>query len=238
MSKNGRVLKHRQFKHWSCIIRVNKTNIIVFCASTSKVEIFNFDLVLIREFSLETLSILNKYQDFQLNNYEIGFIGFDYFSYKAKLTCYDYRRLNSITKMEFSIGVSIILEKYKQHIECDQLVDLEMRDFNENFVFISTKLAFIPVILFLFDRTSAQCLFKYEWNDLIADLFVYNCAEVCFMDKNNKMYVYKVMEYRNECKTVEVNEPNFLNLYLTSFNKHIRGKDIIQKNEFILVNEY
>ena len=239
MNKNGNVVNFLKLKPSSRIIRVNKTNIISF--SDSKVEIFNFDLNLVHEILLEKF----KFQDFKLNNYEMGFVGFDYFVYKARLTFFDYKSLKfrkKSNKSEFDIGLSLILDKYKQHIECDQLVHLDLIEFNENYVFISTELAYQPVFLFVFSRTSAECLLKYEWNARLANLFVYDCTQICILDdRSHKMCVYNIncAEKGNDCETIEVKEEKFLNLYFRSSNKHFRDEALKKNNlEFIILNEY
>ena len=230
IDKNGQIIKYAKLNSWCYVIRANKTNIVT--CFESKIDIYNFNLDLVNSFMLDRSSKSQRYDDFRLFNQEIGYLSMlDYG--KTRFTCLSY---NNKSPKKISLDFKLISAISKDSEWSKEKATIVLEDFNENSFIVSLRLSYAPVCLYLFSRGNSQLLYAYEWSSNLSNLFILNCAEVCFVDEDErKIHVYN--QNNKNCDAVEVKDGKFFNIYFTSNNKHIRSLGVIQEKEFIVLSE-
>ena len=231
MDKTGQIIKYAKLNSWCYVIRANKTNIVT--CFESKIYIYNFNLDLVNSFMLDRSSKPQRYDDFRLCNQEIGYLNMlDY--EKTRFTCLSYTHKTS-NKKSLDLKLISAISKESEWRKGNGTMVLE--DFNENSFFVSLRFSYVPAGLYLFSRLNSQLFYAYDWNSSFPNLFILNCAEVCFVDEDErKIHVYD--ENMKSCDAVDVRDGKFFNIYFTSNNKHIRSLGVIQEKEFIVLNEF
>jgi hypothetical protein len=181
---------------------------------------------------LDRSSKPQRYDDFRLFNQEIGYLSMLNYE-KTRFTCLNYNN-KSTKKTSLDFKLVSAISKDSEWSKGDGTIVLE--DFNENSFFVSLRFSYTPAGLYLFSRNNSQLLYVYEWSSSLPNLFILNCAEVCFVDEDeHKIHVYN--QNLKNCDAVEVRDGKFFNIYFTSNNKHIRNLGVIQKKEFIVLSE-